>query len=136
MGRMNLLFVVLVETGKRVVIVALAAALLTVPLRGQEKVSEPPASALEVRELRQLVEQLQAKVANLEKQTEKQPGNSIAKARDASDPAAAQEVAAANPLTTDDRGTLDFLRGTTINLGIDGYYGYNFNRPTGRVNLL
>src|SRR6266576_1358206 len=28
------------------------------------------------------------------------------------------------------------LRNTTINLGIDGYYAYNFNRPVGRVNLL
>ncbi len=36
----------------------------------------------------------------------------------------------------EDRKTLDFLRNTTINLGIDGYYAYNFNRPVGRVNLL
>src|SRR5436190_7354450 len=28
------------------------------------------------------------------------------------------------------------LRNTTINLGIDSYYAYNFNRPVGRVNLL
>ncbi len=33
-------------------------------------------------------------------------------------------------------GNLDFLRGTTLNLTLDGYYGYNFNRPLGRVNLL
>ena len=39
-------------------------------------------------------------------------------------------------LPQDDRGVLDFFRATTINLGIDGYYGYNFNRPVGRVNLL
>jgi hypothetical protein len=31
---------------------------------------------------------------------------------------------------------LDFLRDTTINLGLDGYYEYNFNAPVGRVNLL
>ncbi len=30
----------------------------------------------------------------------------------------------------------DFLRDTTINFYFDGYYGYNFNRPVGRVNLL
>ena len=29
-----------------------------------------------------------------------------------------------------------FSGGTTINFGIDGYYGYNFNQPVGRVNLL
>jgi len=28
------------------------------------------------------------------------------------------------------------LAGTTFNLGLDGYYGYNFNAPIGRVNLL
>lgn len=28
------------------------------------------------------------------------------------------------------------LDGTTINLTLDGYYGYNFNRPAGAVNLL
>ena len=31
---------------------------------------------------------------------------------------------------------LSFFRGTTLNFGIDGYYGYNFNQPVGRVNLL
>ena len=30
----------------------------------------------------------------------------------------------------------DFLQGTTLNLMLDGYYGYNFNTPVGRVNLL
>src|SRR5580693_743384 len=39
-------------------------------------------------------------------------------------------------LTTQDRKSLDFLRDTTINIGIDGYYEYNFNAPVGRVNLL
>ena len=28
------------------------------------------------------------------------------------------------------------LAGTTVNLGFDGYYGYNFNAPIGRANLL
>ncbi len=30
----------------------------------------------------------------------------------------------------------DFLRNATINFTLDTYYGYNFNRPAGRVNLL
>ena len=29
-----------------------------------------------------------------------------------------------------------FLAGTSLNLNLDGYYGYNFNHPLGRVNLL
>ena len=39
-------------------------------------------------------------------------------------------------ITADDRKNLDFLHDTTINLGLDTYYGYNFNNPIGRVNLL
>ena len=39
-------------------------------------------------------------------------------------------------LSTEDRGVLDFLKATTINVSIDGYYDYNFNNPIGRVNLL
>jgi hypothetical protein len=35
-----------------------------------------------------------------------------------------------------DREPLDFFRATTINFLVDGYYGYNFNRPVGGVNLL
>ena len=39
-------------------------------------------------------------------------------------------------VTADDHKNLDFLHDTTINLGLDTYYGYNFNNPIGRVNLL
>jgi hypothetical protein len=48
--------------------------------------------------------------------------------------ATARKGLAAQP--DDDRKILSFLRGTTINLTIDGYYSYNFNRPVGRINLL
>jgi hypothetical protein len=43
---------------------------------------------------------------------------------------------AVNVLRPEDRNTLASLRNTTINLGLDTYYGYNFNHPVGRVNLL
>lgn len=39
------------------------------------------------------------------------------------------------PMAPDPKG-LNFLRDTTINLALDGYYDYNFNAPVGRVNLL
>jgi hypothetical protein len=39
-------------------------------------------------------------------------------------------------LSGDERGILSYLRRTTINLTLDGYYSYNFNRPVGRINLL
>ena len=41
-----------------------------------------------------------------------------------------------NLVQAEDRKAVDFLRDTTINLGIDTYYAYNFNHPVGRVNLL
>jgi hypothetical protein len=51
--------------------------------------------------------------------------------------------AAAAPLTPStapaaDKRTpvLSFVPGTTLSLYLDGYYGYNFNRPVGRANLL
>ena len=55
--------------------------------------------------------------------------------RDAHDPSPAQ---ATPPAVSDagDRKLLDFLRDSTINVGLDGYYAYNFNSPVGRVNLL
>ena len=39
-------------------------------------------------------------------------------------------------VSPEDSKNLAFLRGTTINLALDGYYEYNFNHPVGRVNLL
>lgn len=39
-------------------------------------------------------------------------------------------------VTPEDRKTLDFFGGTTLNFGVDGYYAYNFDHPIGRVNLL
>jgi hypothetical protein len=41
-----------------------------------------------------------------------------------------------NGLQKEDREILNFLRESTLNVGVDGYYEYNFNHPVGRVNLL
>jgi hypothetical protein len=58
----------------------------------------------------------------------------------AGQPSASTEQLVGTPLTstvsTDDRKALDFWRSTTLNLGLDTYYGYNFNNPVGRVNAL
>jgi hypothetical protein len=79
----------------------------------------------EVSELKLLVKQLTA--TNLSATSQTASGT-------ATDPPA--QPAAAQVFTADDRSTLDFLHGTTINLALDGYYEYNFNHPIGRVNLL
>jgi len=46
------------------------------------------------------------------------------------------QTAAATSVTPQDRLILHYFRDTTINVTVDGYYGYNFNHPAGRVNLL
>jgi len=46
------------------------------------------------------------------------------------------EVANGTAVNPEDPKVLDFLHDTTINVGLDGYYEYNFNAPVGRVNLL
>jgi hypothetical protein len=61
------------------------------------------------------------------------PVSSIASA--AATPVSQSSIDASAPVPPDQKG-LNFLRDTTINLGLDGYYEYNFNAPVGRVNLL
>lgn len=48
------------------------------------------------------------------------------------------EITTSSPaqINEEDLGVLDFFRDTTFNVTLDGYYGYNFNRPVGGVNLL
>jgi len=98
----------------------------------------------EIRELRAAVRQLQQRVERLE--SERTNNNVAASAVDQpTDPPTDKEISvaqksstsdAASALTAEDRGILNYLRGTTINFAIDGYYGYNFNHPIGRVNAL
>jgi hypothetical protein len=80
----------------------------------------------EVRDLQSVVKQLQAGEAPAAAQA------GDAAAAHPSDPPTSQVV----DLSSADRSTLEFMRNTTINLGIDTYYAYNFNQPVGRVNLL
>lgn len=81
----------------------------------------------EVTELKRLVKEMQAGHAANGTQASDTANNS--KQSDSADPQA-------NDLKPEDRRTLDFMRDTTINLGLDTYYAYNFNHPVGRVNLL
>jgi len=80
----------------------------------------------EVRDLKSLVKQLQAsEVPAAAQATETAASHQ-------SDPPKSQVM----DLSSEDRSTLQFMRDTTINFGIDTYYAYNFNQPVGRVNLL
>jgi hypothetical protein len=92
-------------------------------------------------DLRNLVVHLSTRINGLEEQL-KQKGSAGASSA-VPETAVVQPIvqtagtgAATQPGTSSERGTNDFLQGTTINLTLDGYYEYNFNRPVGRVNLL
>jgi hypothetical protein len=94
--------------------------------------------------LQQRVGELEGEVAELKRMVKELQTNSQA-VNGAQDPPNAQLTSGSQPqsvsveqstLTPQDRKSLDFLRDTTINIGLDGYYEYNFNGPIGRVNLL
>lgn len=84
----------------------------------------------EVAELKRMVKELQTS----SQQATGSPGIQNAPTTSSADPkSVATEV---STLTPQDKASLTFLRDTTINIGLDGYYEYNFNAPVGRVNLL
>ena len=126
-----------------VVCVAISLLALAPPLESQAAESGPGTDRdVEIRELRAAVRRLQQRVERLEAERRNnevavvdQPTNSPTD----KEPPVVQESStsdAASGLTAEDRGILDYLRGTTINFAVDGYYGYNFNHPVGRVNAL
>ena len=106
--------------------------LCSVPARAQDA----KASDSEVQQLRELVMKLQSRIDQLERNqgTNAQP---VRETPPASPQAAGSSpTAETQPLGKEDRSVLDFFHSTTINGVLDGYYGYNFNQPIGRVNLL
>ena len=80
---------------------------------------------VEVRELKGIVKQLQSASSVVTPAVSSDTGGE-------STAGTAQQ----NVVQPEDRKALDFLRDTTINLGLDTYYAYNFNHAVGRVNLL
>src|SRR5690349_3202095 len=89
----------------------------------------------EVKELRQVIKQLQAS-GGPPAQSAESPANVQANSAAAATPVRTSAISAGRQgsdssasLTAADPKTLDFLRETTVNVGLDGYYGYNFNHP-------
>lgn len=110
-----------------------------------EASGETPSSLTDTHtDLSRRVETLEAEVAELKRLLkDAAPAGNQLHGNAASESDIAPARANANPvsagssaLAQDDRKTLDFFRDTTINLGLDGYYAFNFNQPVGRVNLL
>ena len=96
---------------------------------------------VEVTELKQIVSELRARSDEAGRGGTVTPKVAALATSSSADPAVANSALApqegsAQIVTADDRKSLDFLRQTTINVGLDTYYEYNFNDPVGRVNLL
>jgi hypothetical protein len=126
----------------RFVQTAIVSAALLGLVAGPLVAQQPPAagengdSSRQIAALRTLVEKLQARVDRLEARL------------DAEQPAPAPAAAAVSPATPVGAAVqpagpagspatdFNILRGTTVNFAMDGYYGYNFNSPIGRANLL
>jgi Putative beta-barrel porin-2, OmpL-like. bbp2 len=85
----------------------------------------------EMRQMRQSIERLEARISRLEAE-KSAPATGLTSA--SCEPVSSQTQKPS--LSPDDREVLDFWRDTTVNLTVDGYYGYNFNRPLGGINLL
>ena len=91
----------------------------------------------DVREMREVIGRLEKRIDELE--AEKRTATN---ASTETKPPGLVSVGDSNPASksteqsTEDRKVLDFFSTTTFNLTLDGYYGYNFNKPIGRINLL
>ena len=133
-------------TANRTALVLAASLFMLLAPQGKSQDSQAnqsgTSSEAEIRELRGLVKELQSRVEQLES---KQAGANSASATNSAETDHVSTVSehvsqtasqAAPALSADDRSILDFLHGTTVNLALDGYYGYNFNQPIGRVTLL
>ena len=120
--------------------------LLPTGARGQTRTAstDTPGRPLTSEGLQQRVAELEGEVAELrsmvkELQSNSQPASGSQSLPDAQLTSSKQARPASveqSTLTPRDRASLDFLRDTTIDLGLDTYYAYNFNYPVGRVNLL
>lgn len=133
----------------------LAGVCMTSMISPAQTTSEPSPAELnariqrleaEVQDLKQIVHQLQARLeAPVAQPVPSQlPASATVRPVNIKEDASVQapvgesaaERTAESVIAADDRKSLDFLRDTTINLALDTYYEYNFNRPVGRVNLL
>jgi hypothetical protein len=115
----------------------------------QRETTHGPSSSLTKREQELLnrIENLERRLAELEERDRTNPTNGLAQ------PAATPPMPdmpgmpakRERPMTAaeqeqekqaEEQSVLDFFRDTSINVLVDGYYAYNFNRPIGRTNML
>jgi hypothetical protein len=136
--------------GRRRLAIIVATLFFFAGLEAQAQTATPAPGTLsdsqsnEIRELREALRELQSQVAELRQRLNDQQvpaasqpagtaapvGNSVAQQN------AAQPDSVAQAKDESAETALDFLRRTTIEVGVDTYYGFNFNDPVGRVNVL
>jgi hypothetical protein len=85
-------------------------------------------------EMTALIQRLQARVDDLEEKLQS-PDKNVTPAT-VSNPIAEKPQAPTTAAPGAAPSGPDLLRGTTVNILLDGYYALNFNNPIGRVNLL
>jgi Putative beta-barrel porin-2, OmpL-like. bbp2 len=137
-------------------VVGAALGMLLLAVTGSRAQTVAPSAAAsndqpsELHQLLEAVRELQIQVAELRRELHDQRIASNAQPANAASPLtpAVLPPNEAQPQATDvqqnaaqtnhesAQSTLDFLRRTDIEVGIDTYYGFNFNSPIGRVNLL
>lgn len=114
---------------KAAISTAVLALLTAVPMAAQA-VPDAEQRKAEISALRQELARISARLDVLEKaDATALPAAAITLAAEKASPV----DAAMAPIPSKQE---DLLQGTTVGIGFDGYYGYNFNQPIGRANLL
>src|ERR1039458_6457148 len=123
------------RVSKSTIAVSLLVSLTPWVVLAQEKTDESSAElSRRVTELSALVQKLLARVDELEGKSRVSSQSAVSNPS----PAAPEQSPASQSLSTPSasRSGTTLLGGTTVNFLFDGYYGFNFNNPIGRVNLL
>lgn len=89
----------------------------------------------ELRSLRQQLKVISNRLEQLEAEN-RQAATTAKPPAPVADPATLAVGAESASVAKADPSGPSYLRGTTFSFSVDGYYGYNFNAPVGRVNLL
>src|ERR1035441_6604984 len=123
------------RVSKSTIAISLLVSLTPWVVLAQEKTDESSAElSRRVTELSALVQKLLARVDEVEGKSRVSSQSAVSNPS----PAAPEQSPASQSLSTPSasRSGTTLLGGTTVNFLFDGYYGFNFNNPIGRVNLL
>jgi hypothetical protein len=124
----------------RAAIVALCACAVSLHAQSTLQDKPVPSQSEATQKLQERVTQLESEVSELSALVKQLQPSSPVTAGDRQGAVVHESIQGQAPAqavtTAEDGKTLDFFHGTTINVGLDTYYAYNFNHPIGRVNLL